>query len=134
MKPLSPCPVQCRTFKKSPHLAFILGPTHKKSVGSQSQGFLLLYLVHFLIILMSMSYLAQVDSSQLGLLCSSARFRQMLRVGPFWLNVLQPILSHMVAQMWFDNSHLQSSHESKPMTTSMISNILSILKRIRSGH
>lgn len=39
----------------------------------------------------------------------------------------------MVAQMWFDNSPLKSSHESRPMA-SMISNIHSILKRIRKGH
>lgn len=80
------------------------------------------------------SFLAQMDSCQLGLLLCSARFRQLPGAGPSWLCMLQPILSHKVAQMWFDNSSLQSSHESWPRTTRIISNILSILKRIRSGH
>lgn len=88
------------TFKRSPHLACFQAP-HKKCWVTKPV-FSLLWLGAFPENPHSSSLLEQVDSLQLGLLCCSARFRQMPGVGPFWLNVLWPILSHKVAQMWFD--------------------------------
>lgn len=58
------------------------------------------------------SFLGQVDSRQLSVLPCSRRFRQMPVAQPSWLYVLQPILSHKVAQMWVDRSPSQSSPES----------------------